>query len=97
MDEGGSRNGVFVSEKAQCRGTLRRAPLLGTLDDVLRKALDTGISLHRGPIGKPGGDSLAGTFERKGQYIWVPFLDPEDIKILSLGVIWNFGNGTGLC
>ena len=23
-------------------------------------------------------------FERKEKYIWVPFLDPEDIKILSL-------------
>jgi hypothetical protein len=42
------------------------APLLGTLEDVLRKALDTSISLHGGPIWKPGGDSLAGTFERKG-------------------------------
>jgi len=30
-------------------------------------------------------------FERKGWYIWVPFLDPEDIKILSLGAIWDFG------
>jgi len=23
-------------------------------------------------------------------------LDPQDIKILSLGAIWNFGKGTGL-
>jgi len=23
-------------------------------------------------------------------------LDPEDIKFLSLGAIWNFGKGTGL-
>ena len=43
-----------------------RAPVLGTLEDMLRKALDMGISLHRGPVGEPGGDSLAGTFERKG-------------------------------
>ena len=61
---------------------------------------------------------FAGTFERKEKYIWVPFLDPEVIKILSLsealaslrytylgsffldpedirklsiGAIWNFG------
>jgi len=27
--------------------------------------------------------------------MWVPFLDPEGIKILSLGAIWNFGKGTG--
>ena len=38
----------------------------GDLEDMLRKALDTGISLHRGPVGEPEGDSLAGTFERKG-------------------------------
>jgi hypothetical protein len=47
-------------------------------------------------VGEPGGGSFAGTFERKGKYIWVPFLDPEDIKILSLGTIWNFGKETGL-
>jgi hypothetical protein len=29
---------------------------------------------------------LLGLFERKGKYIWIPFMDPEDIKILSLGV-----------
>jgi hypothetical protein len=63
---------------------------------MLRKALDTGISLHRGPNGGPGEDSLSGTFERKGYYIWFPSLDPEDIKFLSLGAVWNFGNGTGL-
>jgi hypothetical protein len=33
---------------------------------MLRKALDMGISLHRGSIGEHGGDSLAETFERKG-------------------------------
>ena len=26
----------------------------------------------------------------KEKYIWVPFLEPEDIKILSLGAVWNF-------
>jgi hypothetical protein len=39
---------------------------------------------------------LQGLFERKGKYIEFLFLDPEDIKILSLGAIWNFGKGTGL-
>jgi len=38
MDEGGSRNGAFLSEEAQHGGSLGRAPLLGTLEDVLRKA-----------------------------------------------------------
>jgi len=66
MDKGGSRNRTFLPEEAQCRGPLGRAPLLGTLEDMLRKALDMGISLHKGPVGEPGGDSLARTFERKG-------------------------------
>jgi hypothetical protein len=39
---------------------------------------------------------LLGHFERNGKYIWVPFLDPEDIKVLSWGAIWNFGKGRGL-
>jgi len=85
MDEGGSRNGAFLSEEAKCGWPLGRAPLLETLEDMLRTALDTGISLHRGPVGESGGDSLAETFEREGQYSWVTFLDPEDIKILNLG------------
>jgi len=55
-----------------------------------------GVPLHRGPVGKPGGGLFAGTFERKELYIWVPFLDAEAIKILSLGAIWNFSKGTGL-
>jgi len=51
MDDGGSWNRVFLSEQAQCGRPLGRAHLLGTLEDMLRKALDMGISLHRGPIG----------------------------------------------
>jgi hypothetical protein len=54
MDEGDSRNGALLSEEAQCGGPLGRTPLLGTVEDMLRKALDTGISLHRGPFGKTG-------------------------------------------
>ena len=59
--EGGSSTGDFerwmdgalrversVSEEARCGGPLGRAPVLGTLEDILRKAPDTGISLHRG-------------------------------------------------
>jgi len=53
MVEGGSRNGVFLSE-AVCGGPLGRAPLLGTLKDMLRKALDMGISPHRGPFMSEG-------------------------------------------
>ena len=54
MDEGGSRNGAFLSVEAQCGGSLGRAPILGTLEDTLRKAPDTGISLHRGPFMSEG-------------------------------------------
>ena len=54
------------------------------------------FSLHKGPVGESEGGSFAVTFERKEKHIWVPFLDPEDIKILSLGAIGNFGKGTGL-
>ena len=58
--------GALLTEEDQCRGPQERASFLGTLEDMLRKVLDTGISLHRGPVGEPGGDSLAGTFVRKG-------------------------------
>jgi len=55
------------------------------------------VSLSIGALlGNLEGICLPGLFERKGQYIWVTFLDPEDINILSLGAIWNFGKGTGL-
>jgi hypothetical protein len=48
-----------------------RAPLLGTLEDMLRKAPDTGISLCRGPFifegnlesGRGGGGSYTRNFE----------------------------------
>jgi len=53
MDEGGCRNGTFLSEKTKCRGPQGRTPLLGTLEDMLRKALDKGISLS---IGVPFGN-----------------------------------------
>ena len=49
MDEGVSRIRAFLSETDQCGGPLGRVTLLGTLGNMLRKALDTGISLHRGP------------------------------------------------
>jgi len=38
MDEGGCRNGAFLSEVAQYGGPLGRASLLGILEDMLRKA-----------------------------------------------------------
>jgi len=54
-------------------------------------------SFYIGPLlGNPDVGSFAGTFDRKEKYIWVPFLDLEAIKILSLEAIWNFIKGTGL-
>ena len=53
----------------------------------MQNVLYTGISLHRGPVGEPGGGSFARTFERTEKYIWVPFLDPQATKILSLRTI----------
>jgi hypothetical protein len=67
MDEGGCRNGTFLPEEAQCRGPLERASLLGTLEDMLKKVPDTGISLHRGyfmsegKLESGGGDLIPGT------------------------------------
>jgi len=45
-----------------------------------------GSSLHRGPVGEPGGGSFSGTLERKRKCIsGFLFLDPEDIKSLVWG------------
>jgi len=62
----------------------------------MQNALQADPPLHRGLVREPGEGSFAGTSGRQAKYIWVPFLDPEAIKILSLGSIWNFGKGTGL-
>jgi len=44
------------------------------------------VSLSIGALlGNLEGIRWPGLFERKGQYFWVPFLDPEGIKILNLG------------
>jgi len=53
----------LLSEEAQCGGPLGRVHLLGTLEDMLRKALDRGMSIHRGPFMykgnvESGGDGL---------------------------------------
>jgi hypothetical protein len=37
------------------------------------------------PFGNLEGICLPGLLDRNGQYIWAPFLDPEDINLLSLG------------
>jgi hypothetical protein len=53
MDEGAL--GVdLLSEEAQCGTPLGKAPLLGTLEDMLRKAPYTDISLHTNPFTSEG-------------------------------------------
>jgi len=55
------------------------------------------VSLSIGsPLGNVEGIRFPARFERNRKYIWVPFLDPEDIKIISLVAIWKFGKWTGL-
>jgi hypothetical protein len=46
-------------------------------------------------LGNLEGVHVIGLLREKKKYIWVPFLDPEDIK-LCLGAIWNFNKGTRL-
>jgi hypothetical protein len=54
MDEWGSRDGSSLSEKAPWMGPWGEgAPSLGTLEDMLRKAPDTGISLSLGAPFQP--------------------------------------------
>jgi hypothetical protein len=56
MDEGGSVDEVSLSLKRLHGGGLGGAPSLGTLEDMLRRSPDAGISL-RGPLcgrGEPG-------------------------------------------
>jgi hypothetical protein len=60
-DEGKER---FSLKRLSAEGLFGRAPLLGTLEDMLRKALDKGISLHRGPF------VFEGNLESRGGFIY---------------------------
>jgi len=60
MNEGDPTNGAFLSEEAECGGPLGRAPLLGTLEHMLRKAPDKSISLHRDPFTTEGKQESGG-------------------------------------
>ena len=99
-----SRNGASLSKGIPRGGPGGRVPLLGTPKDMLKRYIKRDVkipckqvSLSIGaPLGNLEGVCLPKLSERKRQNIWVPFLDPEDIKILSLGAIWNFGKRTGL-
>jgi hypothetical protein len=47
------------------------------VEDILRKALDTGISFHRGLFEEPGGNLLAGTFLEKRKLYLGSLLGPR--------------------
>jgi hypothetical protein len=61
------------------------APLLGNpKDEVYERYAKRPVSRplsSQGPCWGTWRGSFAGTFERKEKYVWVPFLDPEAIKI----------------
>jgi hypothetical protein len=52
------------------------------------------------PVGEPGEGSFTRTFEIKMEgsvngsslvkFTWAPFLDPDYVRSLSVGAIWNF-------
>ena len=62
----GCGNGASLCGSS-ARGTWRRAPLLGTLKDMYRLALETGVFLHRGPVGYHGGDVLYRGLQKNGE------------------------------
>jgi len=61
MAERGSRGGASLLEL--CEGNLEGGlPCWGNWRIGREDSGDGHLSLHRGPVGEPGGDSLAGTF-----------------------------------
>jgi hypothetical protein len=74
MDEGGFRNGSFLSEETQCGGPLGRAPLLGTPKDMLKRYIKRDIKLPSkqvslsigAPLGNLEGICLPGLFVIRG-------------------------------
>jgi len=66
----GSGNGASISKGALREEPGGRAPLLGTLQDMERKALETGVSLHRAPLGDHARDAaLLGTLRETGDFV----------------------------
>ena len=66
MVEGGSVNEESLSEEATWKGPLGGASSLGTLEDMLRKSPDMGISLHGGPFPFEGNLVCGGGFMCRG-------------------------------
>jgi hypothetical protein len=73
-------------------------PLLGTLEDVYRKALETGISLRRGPIGEPGRGPYTGDFERwMKRALGVERLSLREFCEANLGDMFSKALEMGFC
>jgi hypothetical protein len=81
-------------------GQWRDALSLGEIKRYIKRYIKMPCKWVSLSIGAPLGNleeiRFLGLFERKGKYIRVPFLDPEDIQILKFGTTWNFVKGTGL-
>jgi hypothetical protein len=61
-------------------------------------AQETDIFLHTDPVGEHGEGFLTGTLKEREllEVGGLLFLEPEDIKNVSMGAIWNFGKRTRL-
>jgi hypothetical protein len=65
MDEGGSRSGEFLSKETQCGGPLGRAPLLGTMEDMLKRFWIRASLSIGAPVGNLEGIRLPGLMREK--------------------------------
>ena len=68
MDEGGFRDGASFSEEAPWKGRWGGAPSMRTLEDMLRKSPDKGISLHGGPFPAEGNLVCGGRVSYTGDF-----------------------------
>jgi hypothetical protein len=87
MDGGGFRDGASLSEEAAWRRPWGGAPSLRTLCRKCGTEEETSVCiLCECEVLASLRHTHLGSF----------FLDPEDIRKLNIGAIWNFGKGTGL-
>ena len=96
------REGAPVSLGAPLLGNMEGRSFLGAFEikRCIKRYVQMPCKRVSLSIGAPfknlNGIRWPGLFERKGKNIWVSFLDPGDIKTLSLEAIWNSGKATGL-
>jgi len=67
----GERGWAFLSWGLLIRGIFLLGPL-----EICKCPVEESLSLHRGPVGEPGGGSFAGTFARKEVVYLGSFLGP---------------------